>query len=317
MQINESDLFQYISDFYQTVDTKLNLLSQAMVAMKNHITRLYALEHNAYDIPPATGHLKLKQDACLQLLRMVDKTLRDAGIQYFLGYGNLLGAARTGGFIAWDDDADICLMRDDFDRAVQVLTEKFNHGHFFTTWGASGGIFKVLMTNRICVDLFPWDYYFKPIDTDEDRAEFYTRYRTAMAAARPIEDDKHARETNPAAPKTAQYDNYVQIRDEIILRGEKQDTTHGAIFEGIDWQTFPERYANFYHDKPFRHEWIFPLGEIEFCGHKFMAPNNVDAWLTTRFGDWSEFRPDFTRHSNTAFSYEELEIVRDFIKMEL
>ncbi|MCM1295105.1 MAG: LicD family protein [Muribaculaceae bacterium] len=311
---------KYISTFYQTVDAKLNYLTSSVSMLRNHMTRLYAMAIDCSALPPATGHLKLKQDGCLQLLKQIDIVLRDAGIKYFLGYGNLLGAARTGGFIPWDDDADICLMRDDFDRAITILTEKFNHGAFRTTWGISGRIFKVIFGTHICVDLFPWDYYYKHMETTDEHRTFHDEYIAAMDAARTQESEIRAsmppeQKNDPNAPRV--YPNYNKIRDDMIMHGQAPDTDHGDIFEGIDWQTYPERIAHFYHSKPFRHEWIFPLGQIEFCGYMFPAPNNVDAVLNTRFGDWHEFKPDFARHSGRPFPYEELDIVKKFIAGEI
>lgn len=315
MNVNENDLFQYLSDFYQTVDAKLNFLTQSVGMLKGHMTRLYGLKQD-FNFPPARGHLKMKQDGCLKLLHMIDGVLRDAGIEYFLGYGNLLGAARTGGFIPWDDDIDICLMRDDFNRAVTVLSQHFNHDGFFTTWGISGGIFKVLFTNKICVDLFPWDTYHTRMETDEAEQRFHEDYMAAMNAAREMESDRQALAENPDAIVGSKYKNYDEIRNDIIMNHIAPDKAHGDIFEGIDWQTYPERMAHFFHEKPFRREWIFPLGTIDFCGASFPAPNNVDAVLTTRFGDWGEFRPDFSRHSSPPFTYDELQMVRKFLEIK-
>ncbi|MCM1295111.1 MAG: LicD family protein [Muribaculaceae bacterium] len=314
--ITSSDLFDYVSEFYRTTDTKLNHLTGCVNMLKNHITRLYVLRGDC-NFPRATGHLRLKQLGALTLLKMVDTVLRDAGIKYFLGYGNLLGAARTGEFIPWDDDVDICLMRDDFNRAVTVLTEKFNHGEFYTKWGISGGIFKVLFTNKICIDLFPWDYYYKRMTTRTMRDEFIDKYIRAMNTARQLESDQQLLTQNPNAIVQSTHDNYCDIRDDIIMDGNAPDYQTGDIFEGIDWQTYPERMAHFFHHKPFRYEWIFPLGQIEFCGHMFPAPNNIDAVLTTRFGDWHEYRPDFARHTSMPFEYEELELVKKFIAGEI
>lgn len=319
MEPTNKDLMQYISTFYQTVDTKLNYLTQSVSMLRNHMTRLYAMAVDCSVLPPASGHLKMKQDGCLQLLIQIDAVLRDAGIEYFLGYGNLLGAARTGGFIPWDDDADICLMRPDFDRAVTVLTEHFNHDAFRTTWGISGRIFKVVFGSNICVDLFPWDYYYKHMETIDEQKAFHDDYMAAMDNARQQEADILASMTEPPKPddKTRVFPNYTKIRDDMIMHGQQPDTKHGDIFEGIDWQTYPERAARFYHCKPFKHEWIFPLGQIEFCGHMFPAPHNVDAWLNTRFGDWYEFKPDFSRHSSRPFPYDELDMVQKFIAGEI
>ncbi len=147
---NNPDLISYISEFYRTTDTKLNHLTKQIELLKKHITLLYALRTDIADIPPATGHLKMKQQGCLKLLLLIDQVLRDAGIEYFLGYGTLLGAARSGDFIPWDDDIDICLMRADFHRATDILSQRFTHDDFFTTRGLSGGIFKVLFKKNLC-----------------------------------------------------------------------------------------------------------------------------------------------------------------------
>lgn len=316
-----ADLFAYVSRFYQATDTKLNSLSQSVVMLKNHMTRLYALHGDALEkCAPATGHLKLKQDGCLRLLEILDGIFRDAGIKYMLGYGTLLGAARGGTFIPWDDDIDLCLMRDDFNRAVAVLSEKFADGTvdkgIFTSWGMSGGIFKVLVTPRVCIDLFPWDYYYTRMQTDAQRDAFTNDYGRAMETARQMEADKNLLETNPDAVVQSTYTDYPTIINDMIMHDNAPDVANGDVFEGIDWQTFPERAVHFFHNKPFRHEWVFPFGEIEFCGKKFPAPNNVDAVLTTRFGDWGEFRPDFARHASPAFTYEELVRVREFLGIE-
>ena len=306
------EIFQYISDFYRVTDTKLNQLLKIVKDNRKHMTGLYALDCNVNDLPMARGHLRIKQMAVLKLLQIVDSVLRENNIEYFLGYGNLLGAARTGDFIPWDDDVDICLMRDDFERAIPILREKFGSDDFTTKWGISGRIFKVLYMDKICVDLFPWDTYYTRM-TRSEMADFDEKYVKAMRFARQLESDMKNAETIPEYTPICQYNSYSQIRDEVVLEGKTPDYENGDIFEAIDWQTFPERAAGFFHKRPFRREYIFPLGEIEFCGHKFPAPNNVDAWLTTRFGDWHAFKPEFNRHNGAAFTWEELQQLKQFI----
>lgn len=312
------ELFTYVSEFYKAVDAKLNFMTASVAVLRDHMTQLYGLDCNVQEIPNASGHLRLKQMACLKLLREMDAVLQKNGVQYWLGYGNLLGAKRTGDFIPWDDDIDICLMRDDFNRAIGVLEENFNHGLYRTQWGMSGGLFKVVFCNHICVDLFPWDFYYKRMDGAEVE-QFVERYVQAMDLARVMELDKKMIEERALVPNAppyipqSKYDGYDEIRDDLVMQGNVPDAIAGDIFEGIDWQTYPERIARFYHSKPFRNEWIFPLGEIEFCGYKFPAPNNVDAWLTTRFGDWMAFKPDFARHNSKGFDWEELQIIQAWV----
>ena len=64
-------------------------------------------------------HASLHQ-ALLKLLLEFDRVCRLAGIPYQLGAGTLLGAVRHKGFIPWDDDVDVCLLRPDYERFLNL-----------------------------------------------------------------------------------------------------------------------------------------------------------------------------------------------------
>ena len=59
----------------------------------------------------------------LNILVNVDKVCRKHGIRYWLSDGTMLGAVRHGGFIPWDDDADIAMPRPDFQRFIEHGSE--------------------------------------------------------------------------------------------------------------------------------------------------------------------------------------------------
>lgn len=65
--------------------------------------------------------LRKHQLKMLEMLKYVDGLCRKHDIPYYLSGGTLLGAVRHQGFIPWDDDLDIILMKKDFRRLLKVL----------------------------------------------------------------------------------------------------------------------------------------------------------------------------------------------------
>ena len=60
--------------------------------------------------------------ANIDVLDFVVKFCDEHGIGYFLNYGTLLGAIRHKGYIPWDDDIDLGMLRPDYDKFVQLFS---------------------------------------------------------------------------------------------------------------------------------------------------------------------------------------------------
>ncbi|MDE5870240.1 MAG: LicD family protein [Muribaculaceae bacterium] len=116
--------------------------------------------------------LKEKQSIILEIMKDIAKFCRANNIPYTLSSGTLLGAVRHGGFIPWDDDADMFMLREDFDRFVNIYKSDKYHLLFNTRSDDeffASGYAKVndpdtfiaeslTMTNHgVFVDIFPLD----------------------------------------------------------------------------------------------------------------------------------------------------------------
>lgn len=74
--------------------------------------------------------LRTLQLTMLEMLRLVDKICRDNDIQYSLCSGTLLGAVRHKGFIPWDDDLDIRMTRENYDKFLKTWDQLQPEGYF-------------------------------------------------------------------------------------------------------------------------------------------------------------------------------------------
>jgi len=112
----------------------------------------------------------------LDLLAEFDRVCRKHGIKYQVFAGTLLGTIRHKGFIPWDDDMDVAMSRDDFNKLCAVAKDEFHEPYFFQTamtdrkyffgfarlrngltTGVISGNESTDYNNGIYIDIFPLD----------------------------------------------------------------------------------------------------------------------------------------------------------------
>ena len=134
---------------------------------------------------PAT--VREEQLMLLDALKYLDDVCRKENITYYAAYGTLLGAVREHGFIAWDDDADVCMKREDYERFPEAVKKYPDSRFFFQTVDTDEGFFlpflmRIRVNDSFCgsarfkdapshrgffVDIYPLDYGWE--SDDENR----------------------------------------------------------------------------------------------------------------------------------------------------
>ena len=128
----------------------------------------------------------------LGVMDYIHNICREKGINYSLAYGSLLGAVRHRGFIPWDDDLDIALKRDQYDKLYQAILEDNNSIYKAVSWENDSRypypFYRVYDSRTvyennyiqndielgICVDVFPFDDY-KDVNKEITKLDMYRR----------------------------------------------------------------------------------------------------------------------------------------------
>lgn len=91
----------------------------------------------------------------LSAMQDIDRICRENGLRYYLHAGTLLGAVNHQGFIPWDDDVDITMMRSDYDRFAEIVQKDYGDRYFLQTYQTdpshknNRGVLRILGTQVI------------------------------------------------------------------------------------------------------------------------------------------------------------------------
>lgn len=137
----------------------------------------------------------------LMVLAEIDRICRKYGIKYFVHFGTLLGAIRHKGFVPWDDDIDIAMLREDYIRFRQVAAKELPDGYAIHDFESKEDhwlfLSRVVNRNQICfdeehlekyhnfpyiapVDIFVLDYLYRDEEKEKERC---TEIKTILATA--------------------------------------------------------------------------------------------------------------------------------------
>lgn len=251
----------------------------------------YIKDNNKYKIKIRDGsyvYVKDIQKEILGIMDEVDRICRKYNITYGLIAGSALGMVNYKGFIPWDDDIDVFIKRDDWDKFVKALDKELSDKYYFHTFTKDNkynvlipqmkirktGTYveeeNILLDNKcsgngVFVDVVMYGEVNKNKFIDE-------LFRTIVKII-----------TIPLVILDNVGLNPVILKKLVI----SIDKFYNKISCGSDIYSQPITipWERFMHEPIFKKEDVFPVREYEFEGRKYYSYNNIEGILKSWYGD--------------------------------
>lgn len=264
--------------------------------------------------------LRRLQNTQKEILKRVDAICEKYGIDYFVVFGTAIGTIRHKGFIPWDDDIDIGMLREDYERLKQVPAEEWGdytlsdstdrmkqHVLIYPQVYRNGTVFETehhatydkkdpSETLPIWIDIFIYDYVKSPEDAERKikKAHFtrkmfyYAKYGTRVIKTDPFSHKLacffknlcHVFLNLRKDPDVRLYRKYVKL-----LKSEKTDyitTFDTSVPKEIIRSVMP--VADF-----------FPTVRVPFEDITVRISNHYDEMLRKIYGDYMVMPPEEKR----------------------
>lgn len=237
----------------------------------------------------------------MQILDYVDAFCRRHGIKYTISGGTLLGAVRHGGYIPWDDDIDIQMLREEYNRFT-VLWNKFEKDQLYElisieSGNAIGYVFgkvhnlktvtfvRGLERTGVYIDIFP-------VDDVIDNKDFQKRRRRIKSLKR-----KEGWAFLLSTRKTSHIGFINLCKAFLITLGKPR--TYFAERINDEAKCKNEIGASFVFEmvagikckKPIPKDVFMDYSYIKFENRTYMAVKDFDTYLAATFGDYMKLPP--------------------------
>lgn len=249
----------------------------------------------------------------LDMLVELDRVCRKHNINYVIFGGTLLGAVRHKGYIPWDDDADIAMTREDYEKFKMVTGELDSSICYFqdhsTEPGYRWGYGKLRRTGTkfirtgqehvqcrtgVFIDIFPLDDVPKGIITQMVQ-DFYCFCLRKIAWSEVGKYQSKGLEKLCYSFLSNIPIEWVYKRLELYIRKSKNEndnyvrilmfTSLGKLYRKAPMEM---RYG-------FPKKWVLERAEYEFEGHMFYGAKDYDGFLSFEYGDYMKLPPESSR----------------------
>lgn len=273
------------------------------------------------------GKLEKVHEILLAYLLEIDRICRKHNIKYFLAGGTLLGAIRHKGFIPWDDDADVMMLREDYDRFLEVVreelpenvflqlpwTEKGNHNPF-TKLRIDNTLFATEFTghfmemhNGIFFDVLshdktgnhPWSQKLHLMITMLTRSIVFNKWGNTDikgGGAHPL-ICKFVDKAKYLIPM--RFAEWAQNKALTFFKNRKSDYLYDGMGRNLNRGAFPKK-------------WLEEAVYVDFEGYRFPVPKEYDQYLTYLYGDYMQMIPVSQRRTSHSIVVMDLGAYSDF-----
>lgn len=248
----------------------------------------------------------------LEIAKEIRRVCDENDIPYFLACGTFLGAVRHQGFIPWDDDMDIGMLRSDYERFCRIAPAKLDPKYVLQTWYTDpnyslpfGKVIKrgttylenkksrKLKENGFYVDIFPYDFApEEPAELKDYVAKLLNIYRVKLMKSgyRPWREDDRIIWKKRIG--------YIYYQLQSLFSGQEElarnyDTlavsVHGSSVI-VEQNAMPRAYD-------FPAEIFSELAEYPFEGELFKGLKDYDTYLKRFYGDYMQLPPEDQREN--------------------
>lgn len=272
---------------------------------------------DGFYLSPNSEEIRQVHALQLELLLETDRICRRHDINYYLLFGSLLGAVRHGGFIPWDDDMDIGLLRPDYDRLLTILETELDGTRYvlqtaendaglsipyakircrYTAFIEKAALPSAEFHQGVFIDLFPLDRV-----PDDHKAQNRLKQRyllTHFALRYKLDHYRSERWWVNLIYRMAALSDIPSLltKRRNVMTSCRNDQSGRVI-------AFPASRADYDTSFLFRAE-LDPPSELDFCGYRLMAPAAADVQLRSLFGDYMHLPPESERHGHLLRAFD-------------